>query len=437
MDRPNRSYGLRKPPHELAEGRYRTVNERAMMESLLIAALPYELAAGRQSEADNIVSGAIEDWIKTGLKFGQTSNGERLFDPVEVFNHMKWTGVTGRDGFWSSHFIPTARSFTQQSAGMNGGCLKPLAEKRFSVELRRKFDFQNSSSNRKLRLRLPLPLASHARDIQVKPISPDGAGVSISQSNGRLEFQATMNEPGSLEVGGALDFTTNGTQQSNNAETLGGEERELYLRPSEGLIRITPRIAELAAAFSDAGNPLEVALKAWNFLLDELSCGMVRYDQVDTQAPGDWVLDNGWYDCQLGSSVFIAICRACGIPARLASGYMLYELAPGYHYWSEIWQDGAGWLPFDLLCWDLSAGGRDTHWRTHFAGVIDYRMVTQCFPLSFTGPMTVRFPAAWHLLNAPIPDGMEIRFTALDGAPIYSDRVVSSRASVDRMSDAI
>jgi hypothetical protein len=137
-------------------------------------------------------------------------------------------------------------------------------------------------------------------------------------------------------------------------------------------------------------------------------------------------LDNGWYDCQLGSSLFIAICRARGIPARLASGYMLYDLAPGYHYWSEIWQDGHGWLPFDLLCWDLSAGGRDVPWRIHFAGAIDYRMVTQCLPLSFTGPMSVRFPPAWHLLNAPLDRGMIVHFTALDGEPIYSDQIVTA-----------
>jgi transglutaminase-like putative cysteine protease len=233
-----------------------------------------------------------------------------------------------------------------------------------------------------------------------------------------------MKEPGSLEIGADLSFTTDGAAQKSGIETLTPEERELYLRPAEGLIRVSPRIADLAATFAGADTSLEVALNAWDFLLDELSCGMVRYDQVNPQTPGDWVLDNGWYDCQLGSSLFIAICRARGIPARLASGYMLYDLAPGYHYWSEIWQDGRGWLPFDLLCWDLSGGGRDIPWRTHFAGAVDYRMVTQCLPLSFTGPMSIRFPPAWHLLNAPLDRGMTVHFIALDGEPIYSDQVV-------------
>jgi hypothetical protein len=418
---------LRKPPGALAEDRYRTVTEGDMMRSLLIAALPYELAAGDQANAGNIVRAALEDWIGSGMKFGRAPGGERLFDPVEVFNHMKWEGLMGRDGFWSRHFVSTARAETEQSAGVAGRLPKPLKEKTFSMELRRKFSFRNLASPRKLRLRLPLPLSSHARDIGVKPISPDGVSASVSQSDGRLEFQVEMKEPGSLEIGADLNFTADGAVQKNGSENLTAEERELYLRPAEGLIRVSQRVADLAATFAGADKSLEVALNAWDFLLDELSCGMVRYDQVDPQAPGDWILDSGWYDCQLGSSLFIAICRARGIPARLASGYMLYDLAPGYHYWSEIWQDGQGWMPFDLLCWDLSAGGRDTPWRTHFAGAVDYRMVTQCLPLSFTGPMSVKFPPAWHLLNAPLEGGMSVHFTALDGEPIYSDRIMSSR----------
>lgn len=421
---------MRKQPGALAADRYRTVNEKDMARSLLIAALPYELAAGEQAKADNIVSRALEDWIGSGLKFGRAPGGERLFDPVEVFNHMKWEGLMGRDAFWSRHFIPTARAFTEQSAGVTGRLPRSLEKKRFSVELRRQFGFPNPAPARKLRLRLPLPLPTHAQAIDVRPISPVGVPAGISQTDGRLEFQVEMKEPGSLEIGADLSFTADGAAQSG-AAALTSEERELYLRPAEGLIRVSQRIADLAATFSDTDTSLEVASNAWDFLLDELSCGMVRYDQVDPQAPGDWVLDNGWYDCQLGSSLFISICRARGIPARLVSGYMLYDLAPGYHYWSEIWQDGQGWLPFDLLCWDLSAGGRDTPWRTHFAGAVDYRMVTQCLPLAFTGPMSVRFPPAWHLLNAPLDRGMAIHFAALDGEPIYSDQIVTARKSAD------
>lgn len=401
------------------------MREVDIVRSLLAAALPYELAAGQQAKAENIVRGALERWIGTGLDFARTTSAERLFDPAEVFNHMKWEGLEGRDEFWEHHFIRTARSLTQQAAGQ-GKPLHALPKKTFSVQLRRRFDLRDSASSRKVRLRLPLPLSSHAQDVQVTPISPAGVEANIAQSEGRLEFQFHANAPGPLEIGAHLGFATNGMPLENIGQPLGEGERELYLRPLEGLVRISPRVAELAKSLDGADSSLEVATNALNFLIDGFSCGMVQYDQIDAQAPGDWVLDNGWYDCQLGSSLFISICRARGIPARLASGYMLYDLAPGYHYWPEIWQDGIGWQSFDLLNWDLSAGGRDMPWRTRFAGAIDYRMATQCFPLSFTGSMTVRFPPAWHLLNAPIDGGFAIHFTTLEGDKIYSDEVVIS-----------
>jgi len=416
---------LRKAPAGLAESRYRTVSETETVQTLLVAGFPYEVASGRRVEATSLVLATLEDWIGSGLKFCQTPGGERLFDPVEVFNYMKWEGLMGRDGFWARHFIPTARRLAHEFARSNGPLPKPLDEKRFSVRLRRRFNFGRSVLHRNVRMRLPLPLASHARDIEVKPIVPDCMDANLSQSNGRLEFRADMKVPGSLIIGADLSFTTNGIPQLTS-DTLPPEQRELYLRPVEGLIRVTPRISTLAETFTGADSSLEVALRAWDFLLDELSCGMVHYDQIDPMAPGDWVLDNSWFDCQLGSSLFIALCRARGIPARLVSGDMLYDFAPGLHYWAEIWKDGMGWLPFDLLCWDLSAGGRDTAWRMHFAGAVDYRMVTQCFPLDFTGSMTVRFPAAWHLLNAPIEGGMAIRFAGLDGEEIYTDEIVIS-----------
>jgi hypothetical protein len=409
----------------MAANRYRTIRATEIVKTLLVAGLPYEVASGRRAEATHVVLAALEEWIESGLKYRQTPGGERLFDPVEVFNFMKWEGLNGRDNFWSRHCIPTARKLALEFTGSKGPLSKPLLERRFSVRLRRRFSFGPSLLRRNVRMRLPLPLASHAQDIEVKPIFPEGMGINLAQSNGRLEFKADMKVPGSLLIGADLSFTTNGFPQAT-PDTLYPEERELFLRPVEGLIRITPRISTLAETFTGADSSLEVAFGAWDFLLDKLNCGMVHYDQVDPTAPGDWVLDNSWFDCQLGSSLFIALCRARGIPSRLVSGDMLYDVAPGPHYWAEIWQDGMGWLPFDLLSWDLSAGGNDSSWRTHFAGSMDYRMVTQCFPLDFTGSMTVRFPAAWHLLTAPIEGGMAIRFADLAGEEIYTDEIVTS-----------
>jgi hypothetical protein len=147
----------------------------------------------------------------------------------------------------------------------------------------------------------------------------------------------------------------------------------------------------------------------------------VHYDRVPADAPLDWTIDTGLLDCRLGSALIAALCRTSGIPARLRSGYTLYDV-PFYHYWVEVWTDERGWLPFDLICWDLSLRGRDAAWRDTFFAALDARMTTEILPRSFTGFPSVQFPQAWHLLARPVEHGAAFGLFASDtGALIYED----------------
>jgi hypothetical protein len=124
----------------------------------------------------------------------------------------------------------------------------------------------------------------------------------------------------------------------------------------------------------------------------------------------------------MGAALLASLCRARGIPARIVSGYMLYPLAPSYHFWAEIWLNQ--WVPFDLLSWDLSSGGRDTAWRGIFAGSLDYRMTVQRLPRQFVGPMSVKLPRRWHVLTQALPDGMRIGVHDIaSGELAYSDDI--------------
>jgi hypothetical protein len=44
--------------------------------------------------------------------------------------------------------------------------------------------------------------------------------------------------------------------------------------------------------------------------------------------------------------------------------------------------------------------------------------------------MSVRFPPAWHLVNAPAAGGMTIRFSDLTDELIYSDQVTVEQVTV-------
>jgi hypothetical protein len=391
---------------------------------LLVAAFVFELEAGQRELAVARISAALNNWITLGLGYQKSRRGERLFDPVEVVNRMKWAGYHGHDDFWVNHFVATGRAFAREWDGTTSDGNDSFARRtpeRFHLSLRRSFNLNGIQAGQKLRLRLPLPLAQSSERIEVEPIVSAELSARIVRSEGRLDFQFAAPCKPVVDIAANISFTTDG----HSRDDLSADGAVIYLKASEGLIRVTPRIKALCGALAGADHdPLAVATTFFNYIIDELMCGMVHYDQVSPDA-ADWVLDAGWYDCQLGSALFVSMCRAHGIPARILSGHMLYRLAPGFHYWAEIWIDGPGWTPFDFLTWDLSRGGQDSAWRNFFVGVIDYRMVTQCFPLAFTGTMSVRFPPAWHLLNSPSSNGIDISFTELDGKLIYCDSVSS------------
>jgi Transglutaminase-like superfamily len=419
------------PPGIRTENRYRTVSEQQIIGLLLVAAFVYELDAGERESAVLRVRSALDSWIKLGLGYRMTDRGERMFDPVEVVNRMKWAGYQSLDDFWINHFVATGRAFFGEWDSVQGGALSQPRGRdpaRFSMNLRRIFSLDGIDVGQKLRLRLPLPLSQSSEQVEIEPIASADLSARIVRSEGRLDFQFAAPPEPVVEIAAKISFTTDGRSRDDLPGCLASNRRDIYVRASEGLIRVTPRIQALAHTLAGTDRShLEIATRFFHYIIDELMCGMVHYDQVNADAPGDWVLEGGWYDCQLGSALLVSMCRACGIPARILSGHMLYRLAPGFHYWAEVWIDEQGWAPFDFLTWDLSKGGRDMAWRNSFAGTIDYRMVTQCFPLTFTGPMSVRFPPAWHLVNTPSSNGMEINFTELDGKLIYCDRVSSQK----------
>jgi transglutaminase-like putative cysteine protease len=419
--------GLRNPGFKpKPDARYRSIPESSIIELLLLVSWAIEVDAGDREPAWAAASDALGCWISNGLGYQLNSDGTRLFDPVEVINFMKWAGVTGQDRYWRDHFVKTHRAFVSefQPAAVDSGVANAYPPNRFLMKLRRTFDLQNFAEGASVRLRAPLPLTgAYLDDLQVTPVILGGSQSDVAIRQQCIEARLKVSLERAVTIGGDFSFTA--PSPTGEGVPLTPRERELYLRNSEGLIQVTPRIEAQAKVLSgDSTSTQEIVGAVWSYMLDTLFSGMVRYSDVPPDAPGDWVLDHGWYDCQLGAALLVSLCRARGIPARIVSGHLLYRVQPISHYWAEIWFDGVGWRPFDVICWDLSMAGRDPAWRDLFAGQIDYRAVTQCFPQAFTGPMSVRFSPAWHMVQVGARDGVDIAYTdAENGSLIYRDQV--------------
>jgi len=73
---------------------------------------------------------------------------------------------------------------------------------------------------------------------------------------------------------------------------------------------------------------------------------------ADVSQPASWVLQNRYGVCDEMTSLFIAMVRSLGIPAKFVSG-VAYTDNPafpgswGAHGWAEVYFPGVGWVPFD------------------------------------------------------------------------------------------
>ncbi len=124
----------------------------------------------------------------------------------------------------------------------------------------------------------------------------------------------------------------------------------------------------------------------------------------------DWVVENTYRDpnirgCGLGiveqtlasrggkcadiSSVYVALARAAGVPAREVFGLRLgkkpeQDITGGYHCWAEFYLPGTGWVPVDpsdvrkiMLVRKLSLKDAEPYREYYFGAVDEFRIVLE------------------------------------------------------------
>ncbi|MCE2574222.1 transglutaminase-like domain-containing protein [Komagataeibacter sp. FNDCR2] len=386
--------------------RYRTIDEPRILDALMLLGWAFFeptdtiRATARQ---------ALGDWVKGGLGVRMTAQGTRLFDPVEVVYHLKNAGRMGQDGFWAAHYVTTSRRLVED--------LRARPPGRLDVTLRRRFCLRGATQGRTLRLRMPLPLASRCSELDIHPL-PASEGETCTLADGRLELQLRATDRAQAWLGARVGFVPRPVVMEDSPP-----DPALYLKPAEGLIRITDPVAALSRHLAGTQPPAGAVRAFWDFILDNFLAGPVHYDQIPANAPLDWVLASGCCDCHLASAFLVALCRARGIPARLVSGNFLYPRSPTMHYWAEIHMDERGWLPFDFMSWDLSRGGQDVNWRDYFYGRVDARLISQCLPRACTGPIGIPIPPGWRVLQTTEGRAVKIDLVDLDGHSLHTDYV--------------
>lgn len=133
-------------------------------------------------------------------------------------------------------------------------------------------------------------------------------------------------------------------------------EYDIYTQPENHIESNDSMIVNKALALvGNRTNPFRIAEQIYDFTLS-----YVTYKRQDGIRGALWALQNGTGDCTEFGSLFVALMRAVGIPARTVIGHVARELSVGGvaktsslgwvdspHLWAEFYVEGYGWVPAD------------------------------------------------------------------------------------------
>jgi len=151
------------------------------------------------------------------------------------------------------------------------------------------------------------------------------------------------------------DLTRRKQLGANHSQVLPSHLKQKYLRNENKLEVFHPLIRDIAGTIESRGSRAESLIQTVKGIFDYVTENMVYHD--DERCAGALEgAKSGTGQCCEYADLFVALCRAKGIPARCVIGMAIGEFArTPFHSWAEVFIDGLGWVPFDPT-WGDSGG---------------------------------------------------------------------------------
>ncbi|MDH7564643.1 MAG: transglutaminase-like domain-containing protein [Candidatus Bathyarchaeota archaeon] len=119
-----------------------------------------------------------------------------------------------------------------------------------------------------------------------------------------------------------------------------------YTQPELRIESDNPEIVSKAQSLvGNVADPHEKASLIYNYVVKHL-----RYARQEEEKGALWALRNEVGDCSEFSYLFVALCRAAGIPSRIKTGFVFHsapEVLEDGHMWAEYYLGNYGWIPVD------------------------------------------------------------------------------------------
>lgn len=219
------------------------------------------------------------------------------------------------------------------------------------------FDLSNHDSKESARLWIPYAKSDEYQNISNEEITIDEevgtASVEEDELGNKMIYVEFKPEAKEKKVSYSFDVTRKEAlrPEIKPEEEINTEEFKEYLKDSK-LLNINGPIKEEAMKIVEGKDTVEEKVKAiydWiyeNMIRDNdvIGCGQGDVDELLTTKAGK---------CTDIGSVFVAMCRATGIPARETFGVRLSkddtaDITKSQHCWVEYYQPGTGWFPIDI-----------------------------------------------------------------------------------------
>jgi transglutaminase-like putative cysteine protease/sugar lactone lactonase YvrE len=133
-----------------------------------------------------------------------------------------------------------------------------------------------------------------------------------------------------------------------------GEIRRTYTADGSKYGTGDPYVQELVErVVGDEQNPYWVARKVFDYVRESL-----EFERAGGWNVASAVLKRGSGSCSEYTFVFIALCRAAGLPARYVGSVVVRgddaSLDDVYHRWAEVYLPNYGWIPIDPSAGDTN-----------------------------------------------------------------------------------
>jgi len=161
-------------------------------------------------------------------------------------------------------------------------------------------------------------------------------------------LEDSINKNSTITITQEISFTANpfttpiDTSKVEKYDTNSEIYKE-YTKPSQKVESDDSEIVAMAKNIvGNETNPYKKANRIYGWVVKNIT-----YEVQDQELGARYAFYNRKGDCTEFSTLFVAMCRSQGIPARLVHGYLYSSDTSAGHMWAEFYLPPYGWVPAD------------------------------------------------------------------------------------------